>query len=188
MRRRAGLTQAVLARLVGVSRSTVWRVEHARLRRLDVDRAARIVSVLGGDVTVKVFPAGPPLRDAGHLALIDRMQRHISPVFARQFEAPLPIPGDPRALDQLLTLGGRRLALEYETSLDDVQELERRLSLKRRDGKLDRLILVVRGSARNRRILHLAGSLRVALPLSTHEVLRDLREGRVPPTDGIVFL
>ena len=60
----------------------------------------------------------------------------------------MPIAGDLRAWDAVITLAGRRAGCEAETAgLTDIQALERRLALKLRDGDVDVLILVVADTA-----------------------------------------
>jgi hypothetical protein len=64
--------------------------------------------------------------------------------------SPLPIPGDQRAWDGLVSVAGRRYGVEAETAPRDAQALVRRLQLKIRDGAVDGVILVVstsRGAA-----------------------------------------
>ena len=101
----------------------------------------------------------------------------------------MPIPGDRRAWDARVVIGGRRAGCEAEMQLLDLQALERRLALKLRDGEVDILLLVVPGSVRNRQVLRLhREELRALLPLDTREVLASLRAGSLPAQSGIVIL
>ena len=94
---------------------------------------------------------------------------------------PLPIPGDRRAWDACLVLGGRRAGCEAETRLTDVQAMERRLALKMRDGEVDLLLLLVSDTATNRHMLALnREALRTLLPLDGRNVLTSLGSGRLP--------
>lgn len=66
MRLRAGVSQAAIARAIGVSRSVVCRMEQG-----DPDVSPRIraraVSALGGDFRMAVYPAAAPIiHDAAH--------------------------------------------------------------------------------------------------------------------------
>lgn len=188
LRRASGLTQADVGRLVGVARSTIVRLEQGGFAGQRVDRLARLAAVLGGDLVVKIFPAGPPVRDIAHLRLLDRFNGQLSPAFRIRAEVPLPIHGDPRAFDLLLT-GPGRVAVEAETRLSDMQALERRLALKVKDGGVERLILLVAATRRNRWIMGDHGiGLRTLFPLDSHEVMEALRAGRVPAANGIVFM
>ena len=72
--------------------------------------------------------------------------------------------------------------------LDDLQALERDINLKRRDAALDRMILLVRDSRRNRDILRSTDVLQRSFPLSTRAVMAALTRGQDPGADGIVIL
>ena len=98
-------------------------------------------------------------------------------------------PGDRRAWDAVALLPEGKAAFEAETRLLDVQALDRRIALKRRDGSIERVVLLIADSAANRRAmeLHRAG-LRASFPLDTRAVLRSLRSGHAPATSGIVLL
>ena len=72
--------------------------------------------------------------------------------------------------------------------LDDLQALERDINLKRRDAGLDRMILLVRDSRRNRDILRSTDVLRRSFPMSTRATMAALARGTDPGADGIVVL
>ena len=104
-------------------------------------------------------------------------------------EVPLPIPRDPRGWD--LTVADRRgvLAVEAETRILDAQALLRRLELKKRDGGIDRIILVVADRRANRTAIRAIRELiRAAYPLDSREIVACLNAGRLPPAGGVVFL
>ena len=65
----------------------------------------------------------------------------------------MPIPGDLRALDARTRLGGLSIGIEAETQLSDLQAIVRRSKLKKRDARLDILVLVVSDTVDNRRVL-----------------------------------
>jgi len=101
----------------------------------------------------------------------------------------MPIPGDLRALDARTRLQGRWIGFEAETQLSDLQAIERRAKLKKRDAGLDVLILVVADTVRNRRVLaEHRETLRGSFPLDTREVLAALGRGEAPTGDGIVII
>jgi hypothetical protein len=91
-------------------------------------------------------------------------------------------------VDLLLTGLPIRVGVEAETVLDDLQALERDIRTKQRDGQLGRIILLVRGSNRNRQILAGADALRQAFPVKTRAVMAALVRGADPGADGIVLL
>jgi transcriptional regulator with XRE-family HTH domain len=185
-RRMAGVSQRQVAAAVGLSPAEIGRIERDEAPWLSIVDAARIVSVLGLDLWVKTYPAGSPLRDAGHAKLIAAFERRLPPVVTVRREWPIPH-GNGQAIDLLLDGLPRRTGVEAETVLEDEQALERRLSLKRDAANLGRMILLVKDSVRNRRAV--AGSgLRRAFPAGTRQVLSALARGEDPGADGLVVL
>jgi transcriptional regulator with XRE-family HTH domain len=185
----AGLRQADVARAVGCSQVEISRIERGLHKRLPIDALTRIAAAVGLDLSLRLYPAGPPLRDAAHLALLGRFRARTSPAFAWATEVPLPIVGDQRAFDGLLTMPGLRIAVEAEMRLRDIQALQRRLELKKRDGAVDRLILLVPDTRSNREAIRAAGaSLAAAFPAGTRHVMSALAAGRDPGSDGWVVL
>jgi hypothetical protein len=73
--------------------------------------------------------------------------------------------------------------------LHDIQALLRRLQVKRRDGAVDRLILLVPGTRPNRDMLRITDpGLAAAFPTRSRAVLGALADGRDPGADGLVVL
>ncbi|MDP9243873.1 MAG: helix-turn-helix transcriptional regulator, partial [Chloroflexota bacterium] len=184
----AGLSQDALASAVGVSKSEVSRIERDEAPWLTVVQASTLLSVVGLELGARAYPAGSPLRDRGHLRLLADFEARLSPGVGRVREWAIPIPGDPRAVDLVLTRLPVRIGVEAETVLDDLQALERRMRGKQRDGQLGRMILLVRGSHRNREILAGADALQQAFPRKTRAVMGALARGADPGGDGIVLL
>lgn len=188
-REAAGLSQRDVGDALGVSRAQIGRYERGEPPLLDVRQAARLMRILGRDLVVSIYPAGGPLRDAAHVALLHRFLALLHPRLPRQLEAPLPLPRDQRAWDVLLDFGVVRAGVAVETRLRDWQALLRREQLKARDGEVDRLLLVVADSHANRRAIRDAGeTLRTALPLDGRALRRALREGRDPGASGVLIL
>jgi transcriptional regulator with XRE-family HTH domain len=187
-RRLAGISQDALGAAVGMSGSEVGRIERGEAPWMSVMEASRLLRAVGLDLWMKTYPSGPPTRDAGHLSLLAEFEARLSPSFRCHREWPIPNDRDKRAIDLVLEGLPHRIGVEAETGLTDVQALERDINLKRRDAKLDRMILLVRDSRRNRRILSDADALRRAYPLETRAVLAALTRGRDPGADGIVVL
>ena len=184
----AGVSQGTLARSSGVSRSTVSRIERGGSRALSVVAAARVSAAAGLRLSLRVYPAGPPIRDIAHLQLIERFRSRVSPAFRWFAEAPVAA-RDGRAIDVLLVGAGLRIGVEAETRVRDFQALVREIELKRRDGNLDRCILLVLRSRANASALRFAGDgLIHAFPANTRTVLRALSRGSDPGADGIVLL
>jgi transcriptional regulator with XRE-family HTH domain len=139
-REQHGLSQAAVGRAVGLSPSQVSRIERAQTRFLSVRQVARLLTVVGLELSARACPAGPPLRDAAHRALLERFRGRVAPTIAWRFEMPVGRPGDQRAWDAVMLIGPTEVAVEAETRLRDVQALQRRIALKRarRPGHLRR--------------------------------------------------
>lgn len=183
------MSQAAVAAAAGVAHTTVGRIERDRLPGVSIDVLARIGSAVGLDLVVRVYPAGDPVRDAAQVGLLERLRQRLPAAIPWHTEVPLPIPGDLRAWDAVLGLPGRLTALEAETRLSDLQAMERRINRKRRDGGIDRVVILVADTRANRRALALGREgLRASFPLDTREVMAALDEGRQAPASGIVIL
>lgn len=138
---------------------------------------------------LRAYPSGDPVRDAAHLRLLARLQARLPRGAPWQTEVPLPIPGDLRAIDARTALEGHVIGIEAETHLADLQAMERRVVLKKRDARLDRLVLLIADTGHNRGALNThREALRGAFPLDSRAVLAALARGEAPAADGIVVL
>jgi transcriptional regulator with XRE-family HTH domain len=187
-RRGAGLSQAITAEGAGISRSWLSRVERGLSPDIPLVVFARVGAVVGPTVALKAFPDGDAIRDAAHARLLERFRRRLHPGLKWRTEVPLPIPGDKRSWDGVVGGAGWQDAVEAETGVDDAQALERRVMLKRRDGGMDHVILVIADTRRNRDALAEAPAAFAAFPLRTRQILASLRAGRHPGGSGIVLL
>jgi transcriptional regulator with XRE-family HTH domain len=189
-RLQAGLRLDDVARAVGVSRSTVVRDERGESLRTAPETLAAHAAVVGLRLGLRAFPVGPPVRDTAQLALMTAFRNRIVDGHWRwEYEVGLPIPGDRRALDAVISRPACRCGLEFFVRFHDCQAQLRRVLLKQRDAELPRLIVVVRGTNANRRALHAAEEvIRAALPLATRGVLAALSRGRDPGANGLVVL
>lgn len=189
LRVRAGLSQARLSDAVGVSRQWLAEFEGGHLSAVDVRRLAVLFACLGHKLVVKAYPTGEPLRDAGQLHLLDRFNARLSPAWQRTFESVMPLPGDLRAWDELLALGGVRIGVDAETRPNDLQAIERAMAGKQRDSGVDRMILLVSASKGNRALVRAnVAALRQTFPLDTRATLDALASGRDPGANGLVLL
>jgi transcriptional regulator with XRE-family HTH domain len=185
----AGLTQATVATALGCSTATVSRVEAARTGQLSIDRVLRHAAMVGLVVRVGLYPVGHAVRDARQLRLEQRYRSEISSQWGWRSEVGLPIPGDLRAVDAVLTGSAIRIAHEFISSLGDVQAQLRAALLKQRDGGFERLIIVIAGTHANRRALALArDAIGAYFPVSPRIALSALREFRDPGGNAIVLL
>lgn len=188
LRQRAGVSQASLSRACGVSRQWIHLFELGRLASVDLRRATMLMAHLGHKLVVSTYPTGEPLRDEGQARLLARFNARLSPAWRRFAEAPMPGPGDLRAWDELLD-GVVRVGVEAESRPSDLQATERAMHAKQRDSGVERMILLVGSSARNRALVssHI-GLLRQTFPLDSRATLHALAEGRDPGANGLVLL
>ena len=185
-----GLSQAVVAKAARSSRSQVGRIELAGAPCVSLAELARLLAVVGLELSVKAYPAGPPIRDAAHRALIERFRARVSPAIAWRFEVPVGRAGDQRAWDAVLLVGPAELGLEAETRPRDVQALQRRMALKRRDDPaISSVVLLLANTRHNRNLLREHGeALRADFPLAGPTILAALAAGRDPGGSGIVLI
>ena len=183
------LSQETTARAAGVSPSAVSRLERGVAKQVPLDVVARVAIVVGLVLSIRTFPKAAAIRDAAHLALLARL-RAILPAIARwQTEVPLPNPGDLRAWDALIRLAGVLIGVEAETRVRDAQSLQRRLALKRRDGRVDHLILLLADTRNNRAFVRAApDGLLADFPVPGPVALERLAAGRDPGGDSIILL
>ena len=185
----SGISQRAAGAASGMSHAQFGRIERGVLPALTVDQLARACGAVGLRLSVRAYPAGPPIRDAAHLALLRRLRERVPGAIQWRSEVPLPFDRDGRAWDATLTLEAADVAIEAETRLHDVQALDRRIALKRRDRAIERVILLVNDSAANRRIVRaFRDDLRPAFPADGREILDCLRRGGLPPRSGILLL
>jgi hypothetical protein len=173
---------------MGVSHQLISRWE-ARSATPTVVQLAMWGAVVGLDVTIRSFPAGPPLRDAGQLRVLARARTFIGQGWHWRTEAPVTDdPLDRRAIDAVISRGNVRIGLEVITRLTDAQAQVRAATLKQEASGLNRMILVLADTRHNRRAMRDAEpSLAPAFPCEPRVVTEALRAGGLPPSNGIVF-
>jgi transcriptional regulator with XRE-family HTH domain len=155
-RRGLSLSQDHLATAAGLSRPRYSKIERGKTGTLQVIEVARIASVLGLDPSFRVYPSGPPLRDAASALRRRTFVGLAAPPLRTRTEVPLPALTDRRDLrawDAMLFGSGERTAIELEMPLRDAQAVERRMALKRRDDPTEHFILLIADTRTNRRIL-----------------------------------
>ena len=187
-RRMAGLSQDAIGSAVGISGSEVGRVERGEAPWLSIVDASRLLAAVGLTFWGRTYPAGPPLRDAAHGRLLTRFEARLPAQLRCMREWPIPLPGDLRSVDLLVMGPIPRIGVEAETALTDEQATTREIMSKKADAGLDRMLLLLQDSRRNREALAAADGLRRAMPLGTRAVMSALSAGRDPGADGIVTL
>ena len=188
-RLRAGLRQLDVAVALGTSRARISYIESGQLRTVPILDLARHGGAVGLRLHARFYPAGPPIRDQAQVALLDRFRRRLAPDWQVRLEAPLPIQGDQRAWDMLLRNREVTVGVEAVSRLRDVQAQVRAAQLKRRDGEVLRLLLLVAATHANRRALAGAEELvRGDFKTGTRSALAALAAGRDPGGDALVLL
>ena len=203
------LTQDEVGAACGMTGAYVSLIEHGLAHGASITTLARVASVVGLDLTVRVYPGGAVLRDAAHRALLERLHAAISPALGWRTEVPLPNPGDQRAWDAMITghgparadgpggaaggagPGGRsfRIGVEAETRPRDAQALQRRLALKRRDGGVDHVLLVLAATRGNRAFLRETGAAFASdFPVVGRSAITALSAGQDPGGSAIVII
>jgi hypothetical protein len=189
-----GLSYAALGRPLGLSGQQVGRICKGRSPDVSVARMAQLFALVGLDLSARGFPHGQPIRDAGHVALLGRFKARLAPSLLWRTEVPVvdaqvPGPMDLRAWDATVSGRGWTIGVEAETRVADLQSLQRRLSLKLRDGAVDALILVLNDSRHHRELVGSAdAALRAAFPTDARSALRALRRGERPAAGAVVLL
>ena len=170
-----------------VSPNRSCRRSNAAATSHSLETMARIGAAVGLEISLRTFPAGQPLRDRAHVELLQRFRRAVGSEWSWHSEAPLPIPGDKRAWDRLLRGRGLVIGVEGETRPTDIQAMQRRLALKKRDGGVDRLMLVLADSVWNRRLVR-SNELQPGFPIPGKMALAALAAGRDPGGDSVVLI
>ncbi|HEX2704651.1 MAG TPA: helix-turn-helix transcriptional regulator [Candidatus Lustribacter sp.] len=145
-----GLGGADVARAAGISASQYSRIERGLTAGLTIEQASILLATVGLELSVRAYPGGQPLRDAAHVALIDRLRTRVHRSLRFRTEVPFPSPGDRRAWDVVIAGPNWRHGIEAETRPRDRQALERRLALKLLDGDVASLSLLLLDSRHNR--------------------------------------
>ena len=174
---------------MGMSASEFSRVERGLVPRVPMSTLAQMGAVVGLEPRLRMFPAGRPLRDRAHVALLTAFRAQIAGNLGWATEVPLPIAADARAWDAVISGSGFRLGVEAETRLRDVQAVVRRVMLKKRDAGFERVLLVLRDSRWNREMVRAAGdALMGAFPLTAAAAQRRLAAGDDPGGDAVVLI
>jgi len=100
----------------------------------------------------------------------------------------MPIGGDRRSADGVISGAESDTLVEAETRLDDIQALERSIAGKLRDLGIGRVILLVADTRHNRDVLGRVPELRRRFPIGTRACLASLAGGRHPGGDALVIL
>jgi transcriptional regulator with XRE-family HTH domain len=183
-----GLSQASIGRAVGLSGPAVSRIERGQVRTVSILNLARLLSIVGLDLSARAYQTGTPMRDKAQIALLGHLRTYLPASVSWQTEVPVGSSGDLRAWDAVIRLGDDRIAVEAETRLTDVQAVERRIALKLRDSGMSKAILLLANTRTNRtsiRVFQL--SLSASFPVSGADALNSLRAGRLPVGSAVIL-
>jgi len=184
-----GITYADIGRDVGLSAWQVGRVVRGQAPDLTIVQASELLASVGLEMSIRSYPAGQPLRDAGHLALLERLRATLHPSLRWRTEVPVGGTGDLRAWDAVVSGQAWRIAIEAETRLRDYQALQRRIALKQRDGSMGLVLLLVANTRHNRSAVRLLGpAISSSFPLPGRRALELLAAGANPGASSAVLL
>lgn len=185
----AGLTQQQVGDAVGLSHTTISRIELGRAPHVSYETLVLIATVLGLDLPLRAFPSGEPIRDAGQVPLLGKLRIRLASALRWRTEVVVRIPGDRRAWDAAIGGTDWEVPVDAESRLRDVQAWIRRTGLKRRDDNRDVVILLVADTRHNRHVLRLvAADLASEYPIRSADALASLSRGEQPAGNAIVLL
>ncbi|MEO8461835.1 MAG: helix-turn-helix transcriptional regulator [Chloroflexota bacterium] len=200
LRVRLGVSQAAVARSIGVARSVICRLE-AGDEDVGPRIRARACAVLGATYKMALYAdAEPMIRDAAHARLVETLLRMRHPAWRATVEAAVPsiVPGPARRSTDVRLEGARQIVLfEVETRVERWEELAREAHDKRaavREAAAPDLdvhaVLVLPPTHQNRAIIRsLPATVHAAFPAAGSS-LRDALTNRPGPWpgDGILWL
>jgi transcriptional regulator with XRE-family HTH domain len=184
-----GLGGVDVARSAGISAAQFSRIERGLTSGLSIEQASILLAAVGLELSVRAQPGGEPLRDAAHIALIDRLRARVHRSLRFRTEVPFPSPGDRRAWDVVIVGPDWRHGVEAETRPRDRQALERRLALKLLDGDVASLSLLLLDSRHNRDFVRANRDvLADRFPVPGRRTLELLGAGANPSGNSVMLL
>lgn len=194
LRLRANVSQAAVARAIGVDRSVISRLEAGDP---SVGLATRFVAgeLLGAEIALSTFSVDSPrIYDRAHARLVERLVRAAHEQWQIQPEAPVPGPGR-RSVDLRIDGPEDIVLCEVESKLHRVEEIVRECTSKANDiaatanGRRVHVVLVLPPTRHNRAVVEAAReTLRHVFPHGSPELLAALTGGGPWPGSGILWL
>lgn len=195
LRIRAGVSQAAVARAIGVTRSVICRLEQG-----DPDVSARIraraAAAVGAEFRMALYAdRDPVIHDAAHARIVERLLELRNAAWRATVESPVP-GGGRRSTDVRLDRGSDVVLVEVETRVQALEAIVRECADKRaavRAAEPDRRVhvLLVLPRTRHHRAIASAhpGIIRAAFPVPSERLLATLADPTEPwPGDGILWL
>jgi transcriptional regulator with XRE-family HTH domain len=204
IRLRTGVSQAAVARAIGIDRGVICRLEAGDTTVSDRIRA-RAAAVLGADFRLGLYPAATPLiHDAAHARLVEALLRLRHPSWRAKVEAPVPGAGR-RSTDLRLDRGNATVLFEVETHVHALEAIIREGEDKRSavaapatadvaadasTGRRVHVVLVLPPTCHHRTLATAhPGTVKAAFPASSADIRRALASADLPwPGDGILWL
>ena len=188
-RRDRGLSLADVGRAVGLSQAAMSRFEHGETADIGIIRLSKVLAVVGLQLSARAYPGDSPIRDSAHARLLGSLRAALHPTLGWSMEVPLPIPGDRRAWDAVIRGPNWRYGVEAETHPTDLQALLRRIELKRRDGGMDGVVLLLPATRHVRQLLEGGGDLMSsAFPVAGRGVVATLAAGTDPGGSSVIVM
>lgn len=185
----AGWSLRELARQCGYSRGHLSRIERGEAAEVALRTLEVVFATLAMELSSRPFPQGPPIRDAAHARLLSRFRARLAPTIRLRTEVPLRGDRERRAWDAELAVGDDTCKLEAETTLYDLQAIDRRIARKMEADDVARVVLLVADTRRNRGVIReFERLLSDRYRLGTREVMAGLAAGRLPRASGLVVL
>jgi transcriptional regulator with XRE-family HTH domain len=196
IRLRAGVSQAAVARAIGVARSVICRIEQG-----DPDVSPRIraraAAALGADVRISIYSeAGPLIHDAAHARIVEAVLDMRHPRWQATIEAPVPGQGR-RSSDVRLDDGHDIVLIEVESRVQSLEAIirechEKRAAVGSEVGPTRRThVTLVLPPTRHHQALVAAHPriVATAFPADSHDLSLALGDPAVSwPGDGILWL
>lgn len=184
-----GLSQAFVGANAALSRSEVSRIERGRIGLVSILSIARLMSVVGLELSARAYPTGAPLRDRAQLELLARFHEILPPTLSWRTEVPVGPSGDLRAWDAVVARGPARAGVEAETRLTDLQAVERRIALKCRDSAIPVALLLIGDTRLNRMAARSYGPvIQGSFPIAGRDAIRILEAGRLPEANALILI
>jgi transcriptional regulator with XRE-family HTH domain len=201
LRADAGATQAQVARLAGIDRSHLSRIE-AGTATASLETLIAISSALGADMSVRLYPGtGPRLTDRHQARMVETLLRSLCADWRPHVEVPVSRPAR-GVIDAVLERPAARLLVATE-AYSELRRLEQQIRWSgEKAASLDSSdlvgpgqevsvsrLLVLRSTAATRKLARdFDATLRAAYPARTVAVVASLREGAAWPGPGIVWI
>ena len=180
--------QQQVAAALGRSDAWVSWTESGGNAAVSVVQMAQMLACVGLALSLRAYPAGGGLRDAGQLSDLEQFASLVAPTWTWATEVPIPIVGDLRAWDGVLR-GPCSIGVDAETRIRDLQAVDRRVMLKQRDSGISRVVILLPDTRNNRSMLVAAApAIKVNYPIDSGVALEALRRGRDPGGNAIIVL